>query len=163
MAGFLRKAFVAVFTLFAAHMLMAQIVFAMGGSSGQSEDAAAPPSPEFTAGKEAIDKSDWQTAIDAFTKAVAREPKNADAYNYLGFANRKLKNYDAAFTNYEKALSLNPEHRGAHEYIGEAYLQTNNLPKAEEHLAALDKLCFFGCPEYTMLKRAVEDYKAGHS
>ena len=35
----------------------------------------------------------------------------------------------------------------------------NNLPKAEEHLARLDKLCFFSCEEYRDLKKAIEDYK----
>jgi hypothetical protein len=36
---------------------------------------------------------------------------------------------------------------------------TNNLPKAEEHLKILDKLCFFPCSEYTQLKKAVAEYK----
>jgi hypothetical protein len=36
----------------------------------------------------------------------------------------------------------------------------NNLPKAEEHLARLDKLCFFSCEEYRDLKKAVEQYKS---
>jgi len=60
---------------------------------------------------------------------------------------------------YQKALSINPEHRGAHEYIGEAYLQLNDAAKAREHLARLDKLCFFSCEEYRDLKKAVEAYE----
>jgi hypothetical protein len=36
----------------------------------------------------------------------------------------------------------------------------NNLPKAQEHLARVDDLCFFPCEEYTELKKAVEEYKA---
>jgi len=35
----------------------------------------------------------------------------------------------------------------------------NDLPKAEAHLAQLDKLCFFSCEEYRDLKKAIEDYK----
>jgi hypothetical protein len=34
-----------------------------------------------------------------------------------------------------------------------------NLPKAKEELAALDKLCFFSCDEYALLKKAVSDYE----
>ena len=35
-----------------------------------------------------------------------------------------------------------------------------NAAKAKEHLATLDKLCFFGCDEYTKLKKAVADFEA---
>ena len=46
-----------------------------------------------------------------------------------------------------------------HEYIGEAYLMLGNLAKAKEHLAALDRLCFFPCSQYRDLKKAVEAYE----
>tara|TARA_R100000005_G_scaffold78875_3_gene46028 strand:+ start:2654 stop:3127 length:474 start_codon:yes stop_codon:yes gene_type:complete len=155
----LRTLIKAALGLFAAQLLAAQIVFAMGSSSS-SETVE---NTDFAAGKTAIDAQDWNAAISAFTKVTEADPKNADALNYLGFANRKLKNYDAAFDYYNKALAIDPEHKGANEYIGEAYLQTGNLAKAEEHLVKLDAICFFGCPEYTMLKRAVDDYKAKQS
>ena len=60
---------------------------------------------------------------------------------------------------------LDPKHRGAHENIGEAYLQLNDLASAKEHLATLDKLCFFPCSEYSGLKKAIQEYekKAGAS
>ena len=34
-----------------------------------------------------------------------------------------------------------------------------DLPLAEQRLAALDKICAFGCEEYTDLKQAVQRYK----
>lgn len=51
---------------------------------------------------------------------------------------------------------------GSHEYVGETYLLAGNLPKTEEHLAALDKLCFFPCAEYHDLKAAIAAYRAKH-
>ena len=39
---------------------------------------------------------------------------------------------------------------------------TGNLAKAEEHLARLDKLCFFRCKEYSDLKAAIAKYKQEH-
>src|SRR5262245_3531034 len=42
---------------------------------------------------------------------------------------------------------------------GRAYLMVGDLPKAKEHLAALDTLCFFSCAEYRDLKRAIERYE----
>lgn len=38
-----------------------------------------------------------------------------------------------------------------------------NLVKAKEHLAALNKLCFFGCEEYTDLKEAISKYERSHA
>ena len=57
-------------------------------------------------------------------------------------------------------LEIDPKHRGAHEYIGEAYLMVKNLARAEEHLAALDRICLLPCEEYTDLKAKVAAYKA---
>jgi Flp pilus assembly protein TadD len=102
----------------------------------------------------------WKTATDSFSRVASREPDNADVQNHLGYAWRKSGNLDLAFKHYNDALRLDPKHKGAHEYIGEAYLIVNNLPKAEEHLARLDKLCFFSCEEYRDLKKAVEQYKS---
>ena len=45
------------------------------------------------------------------------------------------------------------------EYQGEMFLMLDDLKSAESNLAKLDKACFFGCDEYTDLKKAVADYK----
>jgi tetratricopeptide (TPR) repeat protein len=114
----------------------------------------------YQEGVKAVSAQDWNKAIELLTKAVQSEPKNADAHNLLAFSHRKKGNFDSSFAHYEEALKLNPGHKPAHEYIGEAYLQTDNLPKAEQHLAILAKLCSpIPCDEYKQLKRAVEDYK----
>jgi hypothetical protein len=34
-----------------------------------------------------------------------------------------------------------------------------DLPKAKEHLAALDRICFFGCEEYSDLKKAIAEFE----
>ena len=103
--------------------------------------------PEFAAGKAAIAAKDWSTAIKLLSSAALRDTRNADIENYLGYAYRQSGQLQAAFAHYERALQLNPRHRGAHEYIGEAYLLTNDLSKAEEHLAALGRICLIPCEE----------------
>jgi Flp pilus assembly protein TadD len=116
--------------------------------------------PDWLAGKEAVAAQNWKGAVEHLGKAAAEEPGNADIQNWLGFAQRKLGNLDAAFAAYEAALKLNPKHKLAHEYIGEAYLLANDLPKAEKHLAELQRLCTpIPCEEYKDLKRAVDAYK----
>jgi tetratricopeptide (TPR) repeat protein len=128
-------------------------------AAGGAEDPLALQDPDYTAGKKAIDAKDWNAAVKSFTVAAEHAPKNADVQNYLGYANRKLGKLDLAFKHYGLALDLNPNHRGAHEYVGETYLLVNDPGKAEEHLAALAKLCFLPCAEYNDLKRAIAAYK----
>ena len=130
------------------------------GAGGAQEMPAKPADPDYAAGVKAIDAGRYAAAIPLLEKAVARDGTNADAYNMLAYAVRRNGDPTRAIPIYEKALALDPKHRGAHEYIGEAYLVLGNLPKAKEHLAALDKLCFFPCSQYRDLKKAVEAYES---
>ena len=148
--------------------LSAACLMALAGLFGPPAVAAGSESPttapvmedaNYAAGKQAIAASDWKAAQVALSKAVATEPGDANAQNLLAYSYRKLGNLDQAFMHYNEALRLDPKHRGAHEYMGEAYLMVGNLAKAEEHLAALDRLCTFGCEEYRTLKKAVAEYK----
>jgi Flp pilus assembly protein TadD len=145
-----------------ASLVLAGLVFSCTLLAAGTETAPVESArqPELVAGKAAIEAKDWKKAIDNLSRAAAGEPANADIQNYLGYANRKSGNLEAAFKHYNAALKLDPKHRGAHEYIGEAYLMQGNLPKAEEHLATLDKLCLFSCEEYRDLKKSIADYKA---
>ena len=115
--------------------------------------------PEYAAGKAAIATKDWNVAIRSLSSAALRDTRNADIENYLGYAYRQSGDLKSAFVHYQRALQLDPRHRGAHEYIGEAYLIVNDLPKAEEHLAALERICLIPCEEYEDLKKAVAEYR----
>ena len=130
--------------------------FAMGGDSGSSKAA----DPTYAAARQLVEDGKYAEAIPLLEQVVAKDAKNADALNYLGYSNRQLGNNDAALTHYQAALALEPSHRGANEYLGELYLTLGELPKAEERLKVLDGACFFGCEEYTELKNAIAAYKA---
>ena len=140
-------------------------VLAAGGGGGGGGGSAAPPQdPVIVAARDAFAKGDWTAAQDNLKKALVDSPNNADYHNLYAYSVRKGPNPDMelVFAEYNAALRINPKHRGAHEYIGEAYLQMDNVAKAKEHLARLDKLCFFPCEEYSTLKKAVADYESGH-
>jgi Flp pilus assembly protein TadD len=130
-------------------------VHAMGGEPPPFK----PVNADYSNAEQAIKAKNWNEAIGLLNRAATAEPDNADVYNYLGYAERHRGNMDAAFKHYAKALELDPKHRGAHEYVGEAYLLVGNLAKAEEHLAQLDKICFFSCEEYRELKEKIAEYK----
>jgi len=123
------------------------------------DPAAAKLDPDYAAGKKAIESKSWQAAIKLLNSAALRDTRNADIQNYLGYAHRNSGQMELAFKHYGRALQLNPRHRGAHEYVGEAYLLVDNLPKAEEHLAALHKICLIPCEEYDDLGKKIEVYR----
>ncbi|OKO78616.1 hypothetical protein AC629_30235 [Bradyrhizobium sp. NAS80.1] len=114
--------------------------------------------PDFAAGKQAIGVGDWKGAIKALSSAAVRDARNADIQNFLGYAYRRLRQFDPAMQHYQQALTLNPRHRSAHEHLGEAYLAQGDLAKATEHHAALEQICLIPCDEYDDLKRAIAEY-----
>ena len=118
-----------------------------------------PGSPTVSAAVEAIKSQQWASAINLLEAEITANKATANLHNYLGFAHRKLGDFDTAFEHYAIALKLNPEHRGAHEYAGQSYLAVGNLEMAKKHLDALDRICFFGCEEFDDLKAAVAAYR----
>jgi Flp pilus assembly protein TadD len=139
-------------------LLLAAFAPALHAVDSDSDPVAA-ADPDYVAGKKAIEAKSWKAAIGFFSSAERRSPDNADIQNYLGYAHRNAGKLDVALRHYQRALKLDPRHRGAHEYIGEAYLMMKNLGKAEEHLAALDRICLLPCEEYSDLKAKIAAYK----
>jgi Flp pilus assembly protein TadD len=125
----------------------------------ETKPEAAASDPDYAAGKIALDRKNWGEAVGRFGQAALRDPDNADLQNYLGYSYRKLGQLDAAFKHYRRALELNPRHRGAHEYVGEAYLMVGDLTRAEEHLAALRRICLIPCEELGDLERQIAAYR----
>jgi len=113
--------------------------------------------PDFAAGKRAIGAGDWERATKALTNAALRDARNADIQNYLGYAYRRLRQFDPAMQHYQQALALNPRHRSAHEHLGEAHLAQGDLANAKVHLAALHQICLIPCDELGDLQRAIGD------
>jgi tetratricopeptide (TPR) repeat protein len=115
---------------------------------------------DFQQAEYLIKAEKFDEAIPLLQKVVADNPRDADAWNYLGFASRKIGKLTEALGYYDKALKLNPNHKGANEYLGELYLMMNDLPKAEAQLAKLKSLCPAGCEELEDFEAEVADYKA---
>lgn len=126
------------------------------------EDSDGPMrSATYTKAAKAVKGKDYRGAVRLLMRELAESPRNADAFNLLGYSHRKLGDLDLALEFYLKALAINPEHRGAHEYIGETYLEKHDLANAKAHLARLDDICWLPCAQYTDLKEAIRRYEAG--
>jgi tetratricopeptide (TPR) repeat protein len=115
---------------------------------------------KLAAARAQIADKKWAAAIEELKNV--NDTGSADWNNLMGYSLRKAKtpDYAAAEKFYDEALRIDPKHRGALEYSGELYLMLGDLPKAEQRLAVLDKVCSFGCEEYTDLKKAVARFKA---
>ena len=105
--------------------------------------------------KEKIEKAKtlYLKALSKLEKAYAKDKKNADILNYLGFALRKTGNFEKAEKFYLEGLELDAGHLGINEYLGELYVQTNRIELAKERLQVLNGC---KCEEYEELKELIE-------
>lgn len=123
-------------------------------------EAPTAPEVDLAEAQDAIDSGEYETAVEKLKAIVADSPNSAEAYNRLGYVHRRLQNFAEAFANYGRALEIDPNHTGAHHYIGEAYLEVDDLAKAEHHLDQLNDICEWGCDDFWELKAAVELHRA---
>ncbi len=105
--------------------------------------------------KKKIQKAEvlYSKALTKLEKAYAKDKKNADILNYLGFALRKTGNFEKAEFYYLKGLELDAQHLGINEYLGELYVQTERIELAKERLGVLSSC---NCEEYEELKELIE-------
>jgi tetratricopeptide (TPR) repeat protein len=98
---------------------------------------------------------DYQQGIAAF-KALDRDD-HPDVANYIGYANRKLGNYELARVWYEKALASDPNHVRTWQYYGMWHVEQGNMLKAADFLEKIRLICAgTACQEYQDLKAAME-------
>lgn len=77
-------------------------------------------------------KEAYVRARKAFQDAAASDPSMAEAWNGLGYSQRRLGDYDTALASYARALTLQPGYPEATEYRGEAYLALNRVDDAKQ-------------------------------
>src|SRR5262249_1766147 len=94
--------------------------WAMGNDPAPSSASTKPAAPtDYSRAKAMIEARNYNGAIPLLQQAVAKDPRNADAYNLLGYATRKSGNPQGSLQYYNTALQIDPKHLGANEYIGE--------------------------------------------
>ncbi|MEO8244907.1 MAG: tetratricopeptide repeat protein [bacterium] len=126
--------------------------FAAGNSDGSSTESATAAS--YVDAKAKVDAGDYDTALPMLLTLTADEPKNADAWNLLGFTHRMLGHMDESSAAYLVVLQINPDHLGALEYQGELFLQTGKPDLARANLDRLKSLCG-DCEQFEDLEKAI--------
>ncbi len=107
-------------------------VRAVEKAEAQSADAARQADPRKQQKANDKARNGYASALKKFTRATELHPVMHEAWNYVGYTQRKLGNYDAALAAYERALTLKPGYAEAIEYRGHAYLGLNRLVEAKE-------------------------------
>lgn len=125
---------------------------------GEESDEVTPDtsSASYEAAETAILGGDFAAALPILTALTRDEPRNADAWNLLGFAARKTGQMKLAARAYARALAINPDHLGALEYQGELFLDLQKPDQAKANLARLRSLCGT-CEEAEDLAQALAD------
>ena len=164
--------FVGIFTaLVTAHMSLA----AGTGYGSYSRSTSRPASQstfvdaQIAKASNSIDARQYLTAIRILRSVVQVDTRNAEAYNLLGFASRKIKNYKNAERFFAHALKIDANHLGALAYQGELFLILDQPDKANANLDLLQKICGATCEEYLNLEQdvaafnvVVPNLSAGH-
>jgi len=114
----------------------------------------------YRAARQLIVDGDYKAGIAAM-HALGHD-EHADVANYIGYANRKMGNYEQSKVWYEAALKADPNHTRTWSYYGMWHAEQGNRLMAQDYLAKVNALCGnTTCKEYTELK-AVIDGKASY-
>lgn len=73
----------------------------------------------------------FEAAVREFQTAVRTDPRLFQAWSSLGYAQRRLGNYEDSLTAYNRALEIEPGYTEAIEYRAEAYLGLGRLEEAK--------------------------------
>ncbi|MEZ0167434.1 tetratricopeptide repeat protein [Microvirga sp. TS319] len=119
------------------------------------DDDTSTGSVDLTAVRDKIKAENYTAALEEL-RGLAEDTQQADIYNLMGYTLRKTGDYQTSLTYYNKALQLQPDYKAAREYLGELYVETGDIDKAKEQLAALVKLCPGGCEEREDLEKALD-------
>ena len=87
-----------------------------------------------------------------------QQPNTAKAWNYRGYATRKLGRTDEGIGYYQKSIALDPRYAQVREYLGEAYMVKQQPSKAREQLTIIKSICGTGCEEYRDLSDAINGH-----
>jgi tetratricopeptide (TPR) repeat protein len=109
---------------------------------------------EYRAARDIILAGDYKAGIAAM-HALGQD-EHPDVANYIGYANRKLGNYDQSKVWYEKALAADPQHVRTWSYYGMWHMEQGNRLMAQDYLTKVNALCGnTTCKEFIELKAVI--------
>ena len=109
----------------------------------------------YRAAREQILGGDYKAGIAAM-HALGHD-EHPDVANYIGYANRKLGNYEQSKIWYEAALKADPNHVRTWSYYGMWHAEQGNRLKAQDFLQKVKLICGSeDCTEFKQLKDVID-------
>lgn len=157
--------------------LYAPLVLAMGDSSSESKTPDCPKGQVYDSGsKQCVPektsrlsdedktryayhlakKGEYQSALNLLD--TLKNPDTREAWNYRGYATRKLGRTDEGIGYYQRSVALDPRYAKVREYLGEAWMIKGRPDLAREQLATIKTLCGVSCEEYRDLQAAINGH-----
>ena len=140
--------------------------FAMGDNSTQSKTPDCPSGQVYDSVSKQCDKTNYayhlakkgqyQAALNLLDSL--KNGNTAEAWNYRGYATRKLGRTDEGIGYYQRALALEPNYAKAREYLGEAWMVKGRRDLAQEQLKVISGICGQSCEEYRDLQAAINGH-----
>src|SRR5215510_3015997 len=110
---------------------------------------------DYRAARQLILDGQYEAGITAM-HALGRDD-HPDVANYIGYANRKMGNYDESKVWYEAALKADPNHVRTWSYYGMWHMEQGNRLKALDNLQKVQLICGnTSCEEYRQLKDVID-------
>ncbi len=110
---------------------------------------------DYRAARAMILDGNYQAGIAAM-HALGHD-EHPDVANYIGYANRKMGNYDQSKIWYEAALKADPNHVRTWSYYGMWQMEQGNRLKALDDLQKVQLICGnTSCEEYRQLKDVID-------
>jgi len=110
---------------------------------------------DYRAARAMILDGNYQGGITAM-HALGHD-EHPDVANYIGYAYRKLGDYNDSKVWYEKALAADPNHVRTWSYYGMWQMEQGNRLKALEDLQKVQLICGnTNCEEYRQLKDVID-------
>nr|WP_312477826.1 tetratricopeptide repeat protein [Kosakonia cowanii] len=101
-------------------------------------------------------KGEYQAALNLLN--TLKNGDTAEAWNYRGYATRKLGRTDEGIGYYQRAIALDPTYAKVREYLGEAWLIKGRPDLAKAQLKTIATLCGQSCEEYRDLEAAINGH-----
>lgn len=83
--------------------------------------------------KQLLRYSNYDEAVEIFTKAIRYDKGNYEAYYYRGCARINLREYEAALADFEKAVDLKHDYADAYFNLGRTYYMMHDEDRACEN------------------------------
>jgi len=101
-------------------------------------------------------KGEYQAALNLLD--TLKNPDTREAWNYRGYATRKLGRTDEGIGYYQRSIALDPRYAKVREYLGEAWMIKGRPDLAREQLKTIAGLCGTKCEEYRDLASAINGH-----